>query len=110
MSTQKPEDSKRPLALTVITPDAVPVTAECDSVHLTAADGIKGEPGGLYGIRRGHLPAVMALSDGKLEAFLMGKAVLKAVCAKGFARIEGNEVTVITESFRTADSPEAAAR
>ena len=100
MSTQNQENKKRIMTLTIITPNTAPVSVECDSVHLTAEDNAEGSDGGLYGIRPGHAPAIIALAEGKLEAFLSGEKVMSTICMQGFARVSDNKIIITAESVK----------
>lgn len=98
MSTQNPENEKKCLTLRFVFPDRRPESVICDSVRLTVKDSPNGKNGGLYGIRPGHARAVFLLDAGKAEALHEGKKVLSYKTAEGFARVENNEVTVVTGS------------
>lgn len=63
--TGKTNDSTAPLELIVLTPHGEAVDVHCDSVHLTVCDDETGHGGGQVGFHRGHLPAVLALGDGR---------------------------------------------
>lgn len=81
-------------------PDSPVITAECDSVRLTLADDENGRGGGSYGVRYGHAKAVLLLGKGALSAYSGGELVMSAECSDGFARVEDNIVTVVTEKCR----------
>ncbi len=98
MSTQKPKSDKAKLTVRIIFPDRPHVEVVCDSLKLTAVDNKKGEKGGIYGIRANHAPAVFALIKGNIRAELGGTKVLDAEIGDGYARVENNTVTVLTES------------
>lgn len=94
----KPENEKKSLLLTVAYPDRTPEKLTCDTVTITVQDNKKGRGGGLYGIRPGHAPALFALDSGKAEARLDGVTVFRRTLGTGYARVEDNRITVITES------------
>ena len=87
------------LILEIVTPNEKYGGLSCDSVHLTVSDGADGKGGGSYGIRKGHVKSLISLDKGKITAYLSGEKVLEAQCSQGFATVEKNTVTVITESF-----------
>lgn len=89
--------SSRTLTLRIVRPDHPVITAECDSVRLTLADDENGRGGGSYGVRYGHAKAVLLLGKGALSAYSGGELVMSAECSDGFARVEDNIVTVVTE-------------
>lgn len=94
---QKTENDSRLIELTLLSPDSEPLTVLCDSVHLPLRDDLKGHGGGDYGIRRGHTPSVLSLGQGPLTAITNGAAVLEKRCSGGFAKIQPDRVTVISE-------------
>ncbi len=90
-------DEKRPITLSVLTPDGEVCRVECDSVRLPVPDPKdRGAPGGTVGIRRGHTDALMAVSPGKIEAFADGKPVLSCQLEGGIAVVSENTVRVLT--------------
>ena len=63
----------------------------------SAKDDASGKGGGSLGVRRGHLPAVVALEEGgTLRVTRGGETVYSARVQNGFARISREEVTVLT--------------
>ena len=68
--TDKSNDSAAPIEFIVLTPHGKAVDIRCDSVHLVLCDDETGHGGGQVGLRRGHLPAVLALGDGPADALL----------------------------------------
>lgn len=90
-------EKERTLSLSVVTPDKIPLTFTCDSIHLTLKEEKAGENGGKYGIRYGHARAVLSLEKGTLEVFLQGKRLFFAACDGGFALVDGDRVTLVTE-------------
>ncbi len=91
------EDRSAPMLLRLLTPAGTAAEVGCDSVQLTLRDNADGAGGGLVGIRRNHAPAVLALSEGPVRAFLRGETVLRAT-AGGFASVRDNVITVISDS------------
>lgn len=83
---------ERIIGLCVVSPQGTVLEAKCDSIVLPAADG------GLIGVRYGHTKAVFALSAGKIKAMLGGRTVAELSIPGGYARIERDEVSVITEN------------
>ena len=89
-----------PLEFVLVTPEGEAARLLCDSVTVFAADDANGENGGSVGIRRGHLPAVIALeSRSYVSARAEGAQVFKARVGGGFAHVRNNTVTVITDSL-----------
>lgn len=87
------------LTLNVIMPTAKADTVICDSVRLEVCDGANGKGGGSYGIRKGHVKAVIALQKGKIQAFLKGERVFVAEAQDGFAEVDNNTVTIVTKKY-----------
>lgn len=88
------------LTLRLLTPRGEKDGASCDSVTLIARDDENGEGGGSVGIRRGHLPAVIALEDGSaVKAYSDGAAVASFTVSGAFAEVRDNVVTVIAEEI-----------
>ena len=89
----------RELVLNVTTPKGTVGPIRCDSVRLTVLDDLKGRSGGSYGIRPGHAKAFFALGNGAVKAFLSGQTVLAGESSGGFATVDRDTVTVVTEDF-----------
>lgn len=89
------------ITLVITTPQSKSIEVKCDSVKLTVSDGKKGKHGGSYGIRHGHTKALFALSDGTLTATLGGNTVYSAKISGGFATVDNNKVTVVTDAATT---------
>lgn len=89
-----------PLTLVILCPGGKAGETHCDSVDLFAADNAQGQGGGSIGIRKGHMPAVIALAAGKVTARADGKTVLTAETDGGFATVKNNIVTVIAQSAK----------
>ena len=86
------------LTLKILTPQGERSSVACDSVTLFARDGESGEGGGSVGIRRGHLPAVIAIEDGSaVKASLRGEAVASFTVSGAFASVRDDVVTVAAE-------------
>ena len=73
----------------------------CDSVHLNVADDTMGKGGGSMGIRQGHIKSLVSLERGKVTAYLEGKEIFSCQTDVGFATVENNQVTVVTENIQT---------
>lgn len=61
------------------------------------AEAADGTPGGTVGVRRGHVPALLALSAGTVVARLRGQTVLRASVAAGLAAVRDDEVRVLAD-------------
>lgn len=96
-------ENASPMTLRLLTPTGVSAQTPCDSVQLTIRDGADGQGGGLVGIRRNHAPAVLALGEGTILAELDHKPVFRANVSGGFASVDNNIVTVITDSASVAE-------
>lgn len=84
------------LILKIAVPEGEVSEITCDSVHLTVTDGKNGKGAGSYGIRYGHVKALISLGKGKITAFSSGEAVFSAECEEGFATVEKDSVSVMT--------------
>ena len=89
-----------PLTLKIVTPEGDDRSIGCDSVNLWMAPDSKGKGEGSFGIRKGHVDAVIALGNGPLEAHLEGKTVFSARTEGGFVTVLHDTVTVITNHLR----------
>lgn len=87
------------LTLKIVTPRGGYGPYACDSIHLTVSDNAKGKGGGSYGIRAGHIKALLSLSAGKISAYRSGGLVLAGVCGNGFATVAQDAVTVVAEEY-----------
>lgn len=92
-----------PMTLRLVTPAGIAAEAVCDSVILSLPDSADGRGGGLVGIERNHMPAVLAIDRGGVRASLGGTLVLFAQTSGGFASVRDNVVTVITDGVQIAD-------
>jgi len=84
------------LVLKIATPDGEAKEVTCDSVHLVAAEGEDGKGQGSYGIRYGHVNALISLGKGRVTAFSSGNTLFSAECEEGFATVQKDRVTVMT--------------
>lgn len=85
------------LTLIILSPEGERARVECDSVTVFARDDARGEGGGSVGIRRGHIPAVIALeNNSRVTAKSAGSIVSEHIVSGGFARVKDNTVTVIS--------------
>lgn len=89
------------LNLKIVTPQGETQEITCDSVHLTIADGSNGKGEGSYGIRPGHVKALISLAKGKISAFSSGDLIFSAECEEGFATVEKNKVTAVVENYNS---------
>jgi F0F1-type ATP synthase epsilon subunit len=81
----------------LLTPVKEVASCHCDAVNLCEKDGAEGWGGGSIGILRGHVPAVIALEEGgSVRVTQGGKTVFEARVRGGFARVDGETVTVLT--------------
>ena len=92
------------LILKIVTSQGAHGPVPCDSIHLTVRDNANGKGGGSYGIRPGHTKALLALAEGTITAYLVGKTVLFGRCSLGFATVEQDAVTAVVEDFAPLDS------
>ena len=87
------------LLFRLLTPMKEVASFRCESVNLFEKDDAQGWGGGSIGVHRGHLPAVIALAEGgPVKATSQGKTVFHALVRGGFARVDGESVTVLTPS------------
>ncbi len=87
-----------PMTLRIRTPEGTAAEVSCDNVRFFLRDGADGTGGGFVGIQRGHAPAVLALGDGPIRASLGGRSVLRAHVGSGFASVQEDVITVLTDS------------
>lgn len=87
------------LTLKIVTPTESPISIGCDSIQLTVSDNAKGNCGGSYGIKPGHIESLLSLSKGSVKAYDGGNEVLFGKSDDGFATVRENTVTVIVEKF-----------
>lgn len=95
------------LSLKIATPNGAHDPILCDSIRLTVCDDLSGRGGGSYGIRPGHAKALLSLEKGSVKAFLSDRCVLTGRTGAGFAAVEQNTVTVVTEEFSEERGAEA---
>ena len=84
------------IKLAVVTPEKEALSTECDEV---IAPGVNGE----IGLLPGHIPLITALRPGVLTVVAGHKTHYFAV-GSGYAEVEGNSVSVMTETCEAADS------
>ena len=87
------------LILNITTPKGTLGPVTCDSIRLTISEDPKGKSGGSYGIRPGHAKALLALGKGPVKAFLSGRILLSGEGSGGFATVDKDTVTIVTEEF-----------
>ena len=88
-----------PLTLVILTPAGEKARLACACVTLYARDNLRGENGGSMGILKGHMPAVIALEPGSTVKARVSEGAFSAYkVSGGFAKVENDEVTVITAS------------
>ena len=84
------------LTLRIITPAGIAYETACDSITLPLSDDKNGKGGGSIGIRKGHIDAILALSQGCVCADGVSSQI-----RPGLAMIENDLVTVLTDSVET---------
>ncbi len=72
---------------------------KCDSVNLILCDDDMGNRGGSIGIREGHIKSLLSVDRGKVSAYLNGEEIFFCQTAGGFATVENDIVTVVTEKI-----------
>lgn len=87
----------------IVTPDGVGAEYSCDSVCLQMSDDRYGKNGGSLGIRKGHADAVIALTEGKIEAKLDGNVVFRVWVSGGFAVMKNGELSILAEHISQTD-------
>ena len=88
------------IKLSIVTPDADVLSIECDEVVIP---GVNGE----IGILPGHVPLITGLRPGVLTITKAGRRSYYAV-SSGFAEVEGDQVSVLTDSAEEATAIDAA--
>ena len=88
------------LTLRIVSKEGVSSPVQCDSVHLTVTDDNNGCGGGSMGIRNGHIKSLISLDIGPVTAYLGGKEIFSSVADGGFATVEDDVVTVVTERMQ----------
>lgn len=88
-----PEPGK--LLLRVVTPTGEVVALSCDSVHMQMPDDADGKNGGWIGIRRGHTDAMIALTEGEIQALMDGVLLRIIHVGEGVASVSRDVVTVM---------------
>ncbi|MCR5681770.1 MAG: hypothetical protein K6G29_04890 [Clostridiales bacterium] len=98
--------AEKPITLTVTSPDREAVSVRCDSVRLTVPDSRDGKiPGGSVGIRRGHMPALIAVAPGIVRAYAEGREIFVCETSGGLATVGGDRVTLATGRFTETEQP-----
>lgn len=87
------------IILKIVTPESLVGPFECDSVHFIITDDKTGNGGGEYGVRSGHIRSVISVDKGNVTAYLDGKQVFETKVDGGFATVENNIVTIVTEKI-----------
>ena len=82
------------LKVVVTTPEGAIYSDTCDSVTLTVCDGVNGNEGGSYGVRKGHADAIISIANGPITVKRDGKAVFTARLSNGIAMVRNNVLTV----------------
>ncbi|MBQ7936559.1 MAG: hypothetical protein IJ333_09500 [Clostridia bacterium] len=88
------------LTLSVVTLTGALKPVQCDSIRLTVSDNPEGKGGGSYGIRKGHVKALISLDAGPLTAYENGAPILQAQAGNGFATVDQDTVTVVVDTFK----------
>lgn len=83
----------------ILSPDGKKQSFSCDSVHLIITEDDKGKRGGSYGIRQGHMKALISLDKGEISAHLKGEKIFSVVTEGGFATVENDVVTCVITSI-----------
>ena len=91
------------LTLRIVTKQGTSQSIECDSVHLSVVDDVLGEGGGSMGIRTGHIRSLISVDKGPVTAYLNGKEIFSANVGVGFATVENDTVTIVTERMQNAE-------
>ena len=89
-----------PLTLSIVTLTGTSDPISCESIRLTVCDNANGKDGGSYGIRKGHVKALLALEAGTITAYENGTPILQAQTGKGFATVDQDTVTVVVDTFK----------
>ena len=85
------------LTLKIVSKNGSLGPVSCDSVHLNLPDDTLGKGGGSMGIRPGHIKSLISLERGEVKAYLEGKEIFSCQTDVGFATVEDDVVTVVTE-------------
>ncbi|MCR5611235.1 MAG: hypothetical protein K6F68_05310 [Clostridiales bacterium] len=92
------------LTLKIITPTGENPPVGCDSVTVFAR-GAGEDAGGSVGIRRGHVPAVIALEENSpIRAKENSAEAFYAAVSGGFLYVKNDVLTVITDSVSDTGS------
>ncbi len=82
------------LKVVITTPEGTVYSDACDSVILTVCDGVNGNEGGSYGVRKGHADAIISIANGPITVKRDGEAVFTARLSDGIAMVKSNTLTV----------------
>ena len=85
------------LTLKIVSKNGSLGPVSCDSVHLNLPDDTLGKGGGSMGIRPGHIKSLISLERGRITAYLEGNEIFSCQTDVGFATVEDDVVTVVTE-------------
>ncbi len=88
------------LTLKIVSKNGCLGPVSCDSVHLNLPDDTLGKGGGSMGIRTGHIKSLISVERGRITAYLEGKEIFSCQTDVGFATVENDNVTVVTEGIR----------
>lgn len=72
---------------------------KCDSVNFILCDDDMGKGGGSIGIRTGHVKSLLSIDKGEVVAYLDGKKIFSCFTEGGFATVENDTVTVVSEKI-----------
>ena len=95
--------TEKGLLLKIVTPTGETANLACDSVHVQVPDDVSGNNGGWVGIRRGHVDSLLALEPGELQALRDGAVLARYTLGQGFAFVQDDTVTVITDQAETKE-------
>ena len=87
------------LTLKIVSKKGIKGPVSCDSVHLNVADDTMGKGGGSMGIRTGHIKSLISLERGEVKAYLEGREIFSCSTDVGFATVENDNVTIVTEGI-----------
>ena len=91
------------LTLKIVSKKGTGSAVKCDSVHLVTVDDTTGKGGGRLGIRPGHIKSLISVDEGPVRAYLDGKEIFFAIVGTGFATVENDIVTIVTERMQNAE-------
>ena len=91
------------IELIVVTPKGEILHEKCESIRLWTIDDEQGRGGGSLGIRRGHAPAIAALSRGAVAGIREDGSTVQAEISGGIAMIGNDCVTVLADDEAAQD-------